>query len=84
MECKYLGIVSTNKIGAIQKFWYALIVYIEDNERNHHMVPGGWQKYVEDIYVTHYQQSRHNQEERKLWQQNIKPVTQQNQELTGL
>ena len=59
-------IVSTNKIGAIQKLWYRLMVYMEENERNHHIILGGWQKYVQDIYVTHYQQSCHNQEKRKL------------------
>jgi len=87
-------IISTNKIGVIQKLWCSLMVYMEDNEYDHIIIINGWQKYIQDIYVSHFilhthqevqnQESRHNQHKQKLWQRHLEPVNQQNQKKTGL
>jgi len=57
------------------KFKYSLIAYMENIEGDRLRSHSGWEKYIQDIYVSHYHQLRTHQagQKRKQWQQ-YKPV----------
>lgn len=37
----------------VDKLWYGLIAWKEDNERDHLYSRSGWDRYIQDIYVGH-------------------------------
>jgi len=45
--------MDTDASGMFTRFRYALIAWMEDNERAHLCAHSGWNRYIQDIYVGH-------------------------------